>query len=839
MNLSLVGVSLWDWASAGGDPAGLRHRFVSQLIEGFDQWWQPPAAVAAAVGMAALVIWMYRRDAGELSRPLRGLLTLLRLAAMAAILVALLDVERIAEHEIEFPSRVAVLVDTSGSMSLADAASAGSEQGGSEPADPAGTPAAAATRSGQALDILDDGGLLEALRRRHEVSVWRFDADAEPLALLPRAAGEAAEPASDWRAALVPQGSETRLGDAVARLFDREPAGTLAGVILLSDGGHNAGLDPLAAAAALERAAVRLEPIGLGSDVLPANVRVADVLAPARVFPGDGFAVTAYLQAQGLAGRTVPVELWEQPAAEGSPAADRAAQPVAGGRLLDTRDAVLADDGELAAVRFDVAGLRPPGSRLLVVRVRPPAEDRSPQDDTASAAVEVVDRVTQVLLMAGGPGREYQFMRNLLHRDPSFQVDVLLGTAAPGVSQDARRILDAFPPADAALAAYDAVVAIDYDWRSLDPAAISRLERWVARESGGLVLMAGGVHMDAWLGDAATRPLRGLFPVELRRPGQLPTGTAGEEEPMPLEFTRDGLEAEFLWLAAGREASRGVWADFPGVFSCFPAGDAKPGATVYARVARPGAAAGEPRRIYLAGQFYAAGSVLYVGSAELWRLRAAQSDAYERLVPQLVRHVSQGRLAQGSRRARLLVDRDRYPVGAAVQVRLVIADEGLFAATASRPPVCRGIGPNGELVTITLVAEPDRLGTLQGSFVAGREGAWRVEVDAAAGLADEPLVRRLQVQLPDRELARPRLDRGLLEQLAAATGGSGRFPAPGQWSAADTAAIIAALPDRSRREYETGAADRDFKQRLNIALLAAGSGCLCLEWIIRRLARLA
>jgi hypothetical protein len=51
--------------------------------------------------------------------------------------------------------------------------------------------------------------------------------------------------------------------------------------------------------------------------------------------------------------------------------------------------------------------------------------------------------------------------------------------------------------------------------------------------------------------------------------------------------------------------------------------------------------------------------------------------------------------------------------------------------------------------------------------------------------------------------------------------------------------LAAALPDRSRREYETGAADTGFKQRLNAALLAVGCGCLCIEWILRRLARLA
>jgi hypothetical protein len=61
-----------------------------------------------------------------------------------------------------------------------------------------------------------------------------------------------------------------------------------------------------------------------------------------------------------------------------------------------------------------------------------------PADDVQVADIEVVDRVTQVLLMAGGPGREYQFMRNVLHRDKSFVVDVTLGTASSGISRALR-----------------------------------------------------------------------------------------------------------------------------------------------------------------------------------------------------------------------------------------------------------------------------------------------------------------------------------------------------------------------------------------------------------------
>jgi hypothetical protein len=442
------------------------------------------------------------------------------------------------------------------------------------------------TRSQRAIHVLREGGLLAALAPRHEVSLWRFDADAEPLVVLPNAttaplpsaSGESPDAAdlapslSDWPERLTARGYETRLGEALARVLDQEPPGVLAGVIVLTDGANNAGVDPAAAVAALGKAGVPVHTLGIGSDRLPTNVRVADVLVPARVFPGDRFAVTAYLQSQGLAGQTVRVELSEVAAADAAGGDPRTA--AAPGRVIDTAEAILGAGGELVAVRFDVPGLETPGRRDLAVRVIPPAADRTPADDRQVAEVEVVDRVTQVLLMAGGPSREYQFMRNVLERDKSVAVDVLLGTAGKGGSQDARRILPAFPPTAEELAEYDVVVAFDYDWRLLDAAAQARLERWVSRESGGLVFVAGGIFMDAWLADSQTTLIRNLHPVELRRAGRL-TGddAAGGEEPLPLVFSRDGLDAEFLWLASSRIASQTVWSEFKGVFACFDSAD--------------------------------------------------------------------------------------------------------------------------------------------------------------------------------------------------------------------------------------------------------------------------
>jgi len=782
--------------------AEVRHRVESRLLEACDQWWHLPAVVVAALAIAGAAIWIYRRDAVEVRPATAMLLTALRLAAWIGVAVAVFDVERIAEHEIVLPSRVAVVVDTSASMSLAAA-------------DGADLP-----RCRRAAELLDADGLVAALRRRHEVDIWRFGAEVEPVARLPVATvGADAEQA--WVERLGADGMETRLAEAVARPLVDGPAGTLAGIVVLSDGGANAGGDPATASAAAHAAGVAVHAVGIGAERLPDEVRVVDLIVPARVFPGDRFPVTAFLRSQGFAGRTVRVQLLEGDAA-GSGAADTAAA------VLDAIDVVLAADGELVPVRFDVSGIRSTGRRTLGVRLTSPAEQGGVIE--RQAEIEVVDRVTRVLLMAGGPGREYQFLRNVLARDRSFSVDVLLGTAAPGSSQDARRVLDAFPATDDALGEYDAVVAIDADWRAVDPAGQARLERWVARESGGLVLVAGPVFTQSWLDDPRSTGLRDLAPVEVRRSATLALADRDQSSPRPLEFTREGREAEFLWLAATRGASDAIWREFPGVHACFPVDGAKAGATEYLALGR---AAGLAGPLFLAGQYYGAGIVAWVGSGELWRLRSVDPAAHERLVTQLVRHVSQGRLLRGARRAQLIVDRDRCPVGGEVTVRVVAAD----ADAVVRLPTARVVAPNGSSAPLRLEPEAARPGTLRGSFVATREGGWLVEVDAIAG--DERLARRVEAHLPERELAKPLLDRGTLAHLAGRTGGTVRFLADGDWTEADTAALVAACPDRTRREYETGGTDVAFKRRLNATLLGCVAGCLCLEWLIRRLARLA
>ena len=67
------------------------------------------------------------------------------------------------------------------------------------------------------------------------------------------------------------------------------------------------------------------------------------------------------------------------------------------------------------------------------------------QDNERSFGVNVFDRPTRVLLVAGGPMRDYQFVRNLLFRHKSFDVDVFLQTGTRGTSQESNQLLYSFP----------------------------------------------------------------------------------------------------------------------------------------------------------------------------------------------------------------------------------------------------------------------------------------------------------------------------------------------------------------------------------------------------------
>ncbi len=585
-------------------------------------------------------------------------------------------------------------------------------------------------------------------------------------------------------------------------------------------------------------AGVPIYNVGIGSDLQPASVRVVDVEAPPRVFPGDAFKLTAFVQAYGLASNTVKVTLLSR---DGSRPRDAETAE----EFIEERNITLAADGEALPIEFELTPAEV-GRRVYVVRVSGAPQDVDPLDNERTANVRVVDRQNRVLLLAGGPMRDYRFLRTQAFRDKEIVLDVLLQSSPAGAAQEADHILEEFPDTADELYEYDCVVAFDPDWEKLTSGQLELLENWVASQAGGLILIAGPVHTPEWSsrrrGMAGLEAVKALYPVVFySRSGiTLGRGATEAEEPTPISFTDDGAAARFLWLGESAADSEAAWAQFDGVYGFQPVKDVKPGAKIYARFANPEAAIDGQLPVYIAGQFYGAGRVVYLGSGEMWRLRAVDEAYFEQFYTRLIRYVSEGRLLRDSSRGVLLVDKDRCSLGETVTIRAALTDSQHQPLTDEEveASVTR---PDGERQPVTLrrLREGTREGIYTGQFVATTQGDFRVELIIPDSERLEILTRDVRAQVPDLEVEHPQRNDALLSELAAQTAGTYFVGMDAAIGSADEPALSTAIVPQDQETYLPGTPDLDFERRLMSWLLGLICGALCLEWLLRRLYRLA
>ena len=822
------------------------------------EWDVPETAVgwllllAGSVALVTYILWLGRRDTWRFPWFVTAFLAALRLGVVAILAVIFLNPQERSQTIVNRPSRLAVLVDTS--LSMRDP-----EQAPTAPAsaDASNADASRLSRSDAVTALLDESPLIDELTRIHEVSLYTFDTELKPQrvfrtdgdAPLQTDGAEESTPRSEfhWGAALEPVGVETRLGESLAELIRTTRGSTLAGVVVVSDGGLNAGAGEEAALALARdaRRPVRIATVGVGGLERPPNLVVQEVRAPSEVRYNreldeqDPFEVVAFVRGDELAGRPAVVELLRYPAGA-SP--DSAA-------VLGSTEVTLPEGSRPVEVRFpqepDAAG-----EFRYVVRARP--EERLVEyrtdDNQRDVAVTFSDRNTAVLIIAGGPMRDYHFVRNLLHRSATVDVDVWLQTVGrqdlPSVSQDADDLFARFPPefplrpiverlpeGSQAPKTYDVVIAFDADWSNVPAEGREALARWVEVQRGGLILVAGDVYTPM-IADASGE-LAGvldLYPVVLSNRFLLEMIDAESSQPWPFDLTDSGNAAGFLQLADDADRAAAIWNEFEGVYRAFPTRRPKDLAEVYATFPDP-KAAGEGPPVLLASQQYGGGRVLYLGSPETWRLRAVGENVFNTFWVKAIREVGQGRLRQGDGTGVFLLDRESYLLGETVRVRVqlntpqgepLVSDQiKMFVVD----PEGRTLVPAGE----TMTSEAAQPGQYSATFRAALPGRYQIRVVAPGG--GSPLTTSVEVTLPQLEQMNPRQNRALLVKLAEETGGA--------YFTLDQAA--AGLPSL----FAASAAESvPIDERLRTLwdrtwLLYLMVGLLCVEWLTRKLLKLA
>lgn len=920
------------------------------------QTWQLLLLAAVVMAMLLFAVLVYLRDTVELLKGTATLLTTLRIFVVIGLVLFFINPQRRTEKRLIKESRVSILVDTSLSMGLKD----------STYVNATGQPK---PRIDEVIEQLDQTDLVDDLRKKHQVVVYRFGDGAKPeqIAAFPRIgrrltqgdklreanerlaadvansrriAGIAllgivasviaivlalslrwflkspaaaawvffaatmiflasvvglavadlnvpqvnlqtvagvsplapiteeefeaeTEPPDDpplqesdvdWSVALAPDGTSTRIGDALKFIVNKERGGPVAGIILVSDGGKNAGIDPSSILVSANESKIPIYTIGIGSTVPPKNVIVADVNAPKRVFPGDKFQVKGLIQAFGLEGEEVDVQLVstdrEQEEAE---------------RYEGEATIALGEDGTPVAVNFETSHDEE-GKRLYTIRVKSIEDEINEKDNDRTATVEVIERKIKTMLIAGGPSREYRFLRDMLFRDDEFELHVFLQSVQPGASQESDEMLLDFPDRREDLFDYDCIVAFDPDWQQLSSHQARLLEQWVSEQAGGMVVVVGPVNTPNWTrrprGDEVADTLRRLYPVTFfsQGSGSIKQGRFDGEKLFPLSFTRPGRSSEFLWLEDSALASKEAWDDFKGVYGYYAVNRPKAGADVFSFFDDPDASFDSNYPIYMAGHFYGAGRVFFQASGEMWRLRAVNVEYFEKYYNRLIRWVSQGRTLRDSSRGILLVDKEQCWMGDQVTVQAILKD------AQDRPLAMPQVNaiilqPDGRALPITLLPSKDetRVGTYVARVSASSDGDYRISLPIPDSPENEILVREFRARIPDLEIQKPQRNDQLLESIARKTKAeyfvgfqtpSGNLPtgAPTGEISADgesTAAngvndqLAASLIPQDQETYLPETTDQQFARQLMIWMTMLVVGMLCLEWTVRRLSKLA
>jgi von Willebrand factor type A domain len=640
---------------------------------------------------------------------------------------------------------------------------------------------------------------------------------------------------SQWITNLNPRGSETRLADALQYIINQERGNALTGIIAISDGQLNAGSNAGSASRLAQDANVSITCIAVGSDIPPQNVRIIDVKAPVRVFPGDKFVLTGLIQGFGLQDHALNVRL--------------------SSRLkTDTQDRMegasivkLNANGEAIPVSFELQNSQEE-IREYRMQVDSPRSDMQLDDNEASISIEFAKRKTKVLLIAGGPGRDFQFLRNQLARDEDTSVDVLLQSATPGADQEGDRLLLEFPETREAWFEYDCIVAFDANWLKLSEEQVNWLEQWISQQAGGLIAIAGPVYTPLWTmraprGNRVADTMRRIYPVMFfsQTTGSIKLGRFGGEQAFPLAFTREGRGAEFLWLAPTSQENVDLWESSPGVFGYYAVSEAKPGAEIFARFSDPDTAIGKTLPIYLAGHFYGSGRVFFQASGEMWRNRQiGHGNVFETYYDKLIRWASQGRLSRESTRGVLLTEKQRCSLGDQVAVQAILRDARNQPLTLPSVTVSI-IAPDQQPQILTLQRLQDGSeGTYLGQLVTNMAGKYRLSLAIPNDANATVLNAQVQATIPDLEIANPIRNDPLLSTLAEDTGGSLiQLNDLKQSGAREYARLLEKLPSRDRATFLPSQIGLTFARKQAYWLLALFTVACSLEWTLRRLHRLA
>jgi uncharacterized membrane protein len=747
-----LGVDTWGVTHVSGVELGLLHGHPAVFF------------IAAALGLVLSLV-CYARTTESISRCLRALLVLLRTLSVALIGFGVLGGWLRVEVVRDARQVIALAVDASGSMRVAD-------MGGR-------------SRLDAARDALAASPSLGELSRRYVLHGYALGHRSPAAVLVPPEASRARgkDTGSGSRGDLpapfeipTPVGLSPLAEDA-QRIISRYGAGELRGLVVLTDGNDtSAGARP-----PMPRDTPVIA-VPLGRPVVR-DVRITRVEAPGYVYVHDTLVVCAVIEQRGLAGQPVTVSLAVDGKVESG---SEQTKPLPESRVP-------------LKICF-VSQPKEPGLRKFTVQVRPLDGEATALNNTQSVYVDVRPEKIRVLYVEGTVRWEYRHLKDVLATDPAVRTSFLVRTTGDdwltqgfqernedeparegdaGAGQEGggepaagapkkppefilKNPARGFPSDRRELMQFDVMILGDVPRKYLEGAPLQSIYEFVKERGGGLATLGGLQVYSA--GNYETSLLNQMLPVVIQDE---------EEDQFEGRFRAVLTPAGALHPAMQLEwdpAENGkAWAALPLLEGGNVLSRARPGAVVLARHE------GEPGRILMAAHKFYEGRVFSTGLDTTWRWRIGRKDenapnSHQRFWNLLLRWLARNPHLRGQSET-LFTDVNQYHVGSPITLmaRLLDAD---FNPVDDADVEFVVQSPGGRVVRHTPRASLLTPGLYSCSFVPEETGTHQLMVRWPRPDGSEHLSQvRVDVEENPRELRDPGVDDAGLRGWAGETGG--------------------------------------------------------------------
>ena len=729
--------------------------------------WAVILGIGIVIGVTVLV---YLRITHPMHPRYRFLLIAMRVSAASILLCCLLAPVIIEKKDITPPTHLSILVDTSKSMKLVDTS----------------MPETSVSRLSQVNQLLFNGQrqFLHTLRDRFEVHLYPFDTALHQSTALPQDLDFETLPQFE------PNGTLTDIGAAIQQAAAAWKGQNTAGILLITDGGHNSGQFPLEDINGL---GVPVYAVGVGSVEPPKDIQIQHIDYTPVAYTNHESIIRVTIGQTGYTGKTARLSLREMTRKT----------------LIDTATLTFNEPQHTtsaAATTKQVVELKltPQVEGNFQYTVELPVLDGelTEANNQKTFSVKVVTAKLNIFYLEGRPRWEYTYLKRALQRDPDIDATcaILLKSAAkqfPPANSLLNRLegyypqtvppseTPRFPETRAQLSKYDLLIFGDVGREHLTTAQQRAIVDFVEVQGKPIIFLPSR----RMLGRDGIRntELAQLLPIDIPRNGcrrhdtefiMQPT-TAGRFHPMlQLMETQQNqtatLNSNNAAAAQTRHHMTSVWRNMPALSRSFSGFRLKGGATPLMESGK-----GAPILIL---QRAGLGKSLLIAAEGLWNWDfgvntfkdTRYQDIYARFWTQVLRWMATN---TDDEKLHLTTDANSYTIGDTATVTAYLYSETYRATQTDATIQFEIVPPEGppfqrHIRGITDTAT-DTGNLYSTQFSLRQNGTYRIRATARTAnqnLGEDQMDIHVHPQLA--ELEAPQLNEDLLKKLTSETGGA-------------------------------------------------------------------